>query len=454
MMAYARLRIDKFLEGEELPDAAIVDIRRLDSATSSGARTRTSVPMGSSGSERIVSLDTGTYEFTTILPSGDVLSEVVEVDERESGVQVIFDIGHSSHEWLSWQHALGKVVGAETLREMRAHGLSKHWSCLMDVRVILHAGLPTFPGIQDYVASSLAAHFAQLPAAEKVEFDLRVTPVLELDSQDEPPFRVYRIPRQYEPPFSADRWPGQGDYVEYGSQFVRRYALVSDSSNHEILCVLPYPWAKQSGNEASVEMLVAPDQPLDADEDVVKAGAPWAVSTIARDDYVASVLSYFASGDDSAAAFLAEKAEELLFEKMTNPLAASAGAYVLVDQWLRQRDTGRHTDWRAVDWLGWIDNLANRFPWLPDGEILRGWVALTGHASSVENARTAFLDAELRGIPFYTAGIRRLADGLARIANQDNAEGRRDWPTLEALERIRRIAWGTDPRFPFTTIHL
>ncbi|KWD09324.1 hypothetical protein WM34_27130 [Burkholderia ubonensis] len=445
-MAYARLRIDKYLEGEELADGAIVDIRRLDGTFAPGARNRTSVPMGTSGYERVEILDPGTYEFTAILPSGNVLSKVVEIDERPDGVQVVFDIGHSSHEWLSWQHALGKVVGAQTLQEIRAHGVSRHWSSVMDVRVVLHEAPPAFPGSPDDVAASLAAHLAHVAAAGEFQLDF---PFTELVSQDEPPFRMYRIQNQ--------GFPGQLFPIHYSGQFWRRYALVSDSANHVMLCVLPFPWTKQSGIEASVELLVGPDQPLDAEEAIVKSGAPWAVSTIARDDYVASVLSYFASGDDSAAAFLAMKAEEMLFAKMTNPLAASAGAYVLVDQWLRQRDTEHNTDdWRAVNWLGWINNLADWFPWLPDGEILRGWVALadSAHSASVETARTAFVEAERRGIPFYTAGIRRLADGLARIANQDEAEGRSDLATVVALDRIRRIAWGTDSRFPFTTIRL
>lgn len=439
-MAYARLRIEKYLEGEHLAGGAIVDVRRLDKGRAPSARvTRTTVPMGSesSGVESRVNLDPGTYEFTAILPSGDVLSRVAEVDARAEGVPVVFEMEHSAHEWMSWQHALGNVVGADTLQAMRTQGAKVPWSLVDDVdaRLFATAKAPVGP---DALAMTLAHHLAHAPSFGRVPINFQV-PMHALQSLHEPPYKVYRIP-----PYSQ--------FNHDTSAFWRSYALVGDASNCQMLCVLPYPWPKANGGEAVVELLVGPDQPLDADKGIAQFDVPWSVSTIARDDQVASVLSYFAAGDDSAAALLATTALRLLFDKIMNPLAASAGAYVLVDQWLRQRGT----DPRAVEWHEWIGNLANWFPWLPDGEILRGWIALAGRASkpSVEAARSAFVEAERRGIPVYTAGVRRPADGLARIANQDKAEGGEDRVVVDALERTRRVASSTDPRFPFTTIRL
>jgi len=438
-MAYARLRIDKYLEGEHLAGGAIVDVRRLDKSRVSDARvTRATVPMGmeSSGAESRVTLEPGTYEFTAILPSGDVLSRVAEVDARAEGVPVVFEMGHSAHEWMSWQHALGNVVGREALQVMRAQDANVHWSLVDDVVAQLLAARQT-PGGPDMVAMTLAAYLAHAIGSGPLPITFGV-PMFALASQHEAPFKVYRIP-------PSNRF----DYEN--PAFVRSYALVNDASNHQMLCVLPYPWRKVNGNEASVELMAGPDQPLDADKGTPQSALRWSVSTVARDDQVASMLSYFAAGDDSAAAFLATAAMDLLFGKVVNPLAASAGAYILVDEWLRQS-----TEPRAAGWLAWIDNLAKWFPWLPDGEILRGWIALVGRAGnpSVETARGAFVDAERRGLPVYTAGVRRLADGLSRIANQDRAEGREDRAIIDALERTRRVAWSTDPRFPFTSIRL
>jgi hypothetical protein len=437
-MGYARLRIDKYLEGGQLAGGAIVDVRRIEKHHAPGSRVaRATVPMGGSGAESTVRLDPGTYEFTAILPSGDVLTRVARIDAGAEGIPVVFAMDHSAHEWMSWQHALGNVVGADTLQVMRSQGAKFPWSLVDDVGAQLFAGSKPLGG-PDPLAMTVAAHLAQAPGPGPLPISLPV-PMHALASQHEPPFKLFRIP------------PSHGfDYEIPG--FVRSYALVGDGSNRQMLCVLPYPWRTVTGEQAAVEVMVGPDQPLDADEAIVQSAAPWSVSTIARDDQVASVLSYFAAGDDSAAEFLATTALDLLFGKMVNPLAASAGAYVLVDQWLRRRET----DPKAESWLRWIDNLARLFPWLPDGEILRGWIALAGRggAPSVEMARRAFVEAERRGIPVYTAGVRRLADGLARIANQDRADGREDRAIVDALERTRRLAWSTDPRFPFTTIRL
>lgn len=439
-MAYARLRIEKYLEGEHLAGGAIVDVRRLDKGPTPGARvTRTTVPMGmgGGGAESRVTLDPGTYEFTAILPSGDVLSKVAEVDARAEGVPVVFQMDHSAHEWMSWQHALGNVVGGDTLRVMRAQDAKIQWSLVDDVDARLFA-VAKAPGGADPLAMALADHLAHAPGTGRVPINF---PVL-----------VHTLPSQREPPYSVYRIPPSSRFDYENPAFVRSYVLVGDKSNRQMLCALPYPWRKANEQEASVELLVGPDQPLDADQAIAPSAAPWSVSTIARDDQVASVLSYFAAGDDSAAAFLANTALDLLFGKMVNPLAASAGAYVLVDQWLRQRGTNP----QAASWLQWVDNLARWFPWLPDGEILRGSIALAGRAGkpSVETARGALVEAERRGIPVYTAGVRRLADGLARIANQDKADGREDRAVVDALARTRRLAWSTDPRFPFTTIRL
>jgi hypothetical protein len=439
-MAYVRLRIEKYLEGEHLTGGAIVDIRRLDKDPTRKDRVmRATVPMGSasSGNESRVGLAPGKYEFTAILPSGDVLSRVEEVDARAEGVPVVFEMDHSAHEWMSWQHALGNVVGGETMRGIREQDKYVNWRLVDDVEARLFVG-SKLPGDSDTLAQVVADHLAHAPDAGRVPISLTVM-AHPLQPAQEPPYKVYGI-------------PPSSHFSYEGSAFSRRYVFVSDKSNRQMLCALPYPWRKSNDSEAMVELLVGPDQPLDADEAIARYSAPWSVSTIARDDQVAALLSYFAAGDDSAAEFLAMTALDLLFGKMVNPFAASAGAYVLVDQWLRKRET----DPRTVEWFAWIDNLAKCFPWLPDGEILRGWIELAGSSGkpSPETARAAFVEAERRGIPVYTAGVRRLADGLSRISNQDKVDGRKDGAVAGALERVRRLAWSTDPRFPFTTVRL
>ena len=435
-MASVRLRIDKYLEGERMMTGAVVDIRRLDVSVPGGTRVaRTSVPIGESATRQL-DLPPGRYEFTAILPSGEVLSQVADVDARPEGVPVFLAAAHSPREWLSWQHALGRSVGAARLYAAQARGGKPGW---MEIDRVLAEWTPVPVSAQgaDPVMEVVAGYLAQGPVAPRRPLTLPGGPPTRLPGMDAPPFRAFRLP------------PARTfDYRSAG--FARHYLRVVDDAQRQILCVLPYPWRSSEGTETAVEVLVGPDQPVDAEPPTEHPDVPWSVSTVARDDHVASILGYFAAGDTSAAAFLAGTALDLLFRKMTNPLAASAGAYVLIDQWLRERSAAR------PEWVDWIENLARWFRWLPDGELLRGWVALAGPPgqSHVQVARGAFVEAIRRGIPFYTAGVRRLEEGLARIANQDRADGRTDPAVLHALERVRALAWNADPRSPFTTLRL
>jgi hypothetical protein len=344
-------------------------------------------------------------------------------------------MGHSEHEWMSWQHALGNVVGKETFHMMRTRYATIP-SFIKDHVTARWFSIPTVPGQVDPISMTLSDYLTH--ASELGERSINF------------PMAGHSLPVSIDSPYEMYHMP-PADRFDYKSvEFERSYAIIQKTG--QMLCVLPYPWRNANGKEALVELLVGPDQRLEMDQATIGPVAPWSVSTLARDEKVAPVLSYFAAGDDSAAVFLAAMGQDLLFEKMTNPFAASAGAYVLVDQWLRERGAGSG----EAKWLQWIDNLARWFPWLPDGEILRGWIALAGHASApaIESARGAFVEAENRGIPFFTAGVRHLADGLARIANQDKVDGRKDQAVVDALARIRRVASSTDPRFPFTTIRL
>ena len=433
-MAWARLRIDKYLEGESLLGGAMVEVRRLDVAAKDRRVLRVAVPM-SERAEAAVNLDLGTYEFTAILPSGDVLTEQARVDDRANGVPVVFKMEHSPHEWLSWQHALGNVVSGLALDLARSRGVVDQPSAVQGVVARLVRRPVPVSGPDD-VASALQDLLAGRGPRDPQDAFGPWEPLPQ--SYEDGPYRTFRVPGAM--------------HVGYDQQaFPRSYALLRDASGCAVFCVLPWPWQRADGQEAKVELMVGPDQPLGADPGLLPATAPWSVSTVVRDDRVASALSYFTAGDETAAAFLAETALDLLFGKLLNPMAASAGAYILVDRWMRQLGTGN-----PPQWLSWVDNLAKWFPWLPDGQILRGAVALAGKdgRTALATARGAFVEAERRGIPLFTTGIRRLADGLTRIANQHNADGLKDHEVTDALQRVRRIAGCADPRFPFATLRL
>ena len=74
----------------------------------------------------------------------------------------------------------------------------------------------------------------------------------------------------------------------------------------------------------------------------------------------------------------------------------------------------------------WPKNLANWFPFLPDGCVIWAWLLIYQKpAERSEIARYLFMAAE-RGIPIYSEGLRLLTDGLRLLGS--NAQ-----PVLQKL---------------------
>jgi hypothetical protein len=159
-----------------------------------------------------------------------------------------------------------------------------------------------------------------------------------------------------------------------------------------------------------------------------------------RDPVVGSALGYMGTGSLANARVIFDRALTMLYRKQINPLAAAAGGYVILA-----------TDQGEPDqvWHEWIANLANRFPWLPDGMVLHGRLLLKHRRgeADVEAARRAFFEAHDRGIPYYSLGLQWLVDGLALLATRDK-EAR------ERLASAQEIAWMANLQQPFTTIRL
>ena len=118
-----------------------------------------------------------------------------------------------------------------------------------------------------------------------------------------------------------------------------------------------------------------------------------------------AVARYLNNGDLQEAANVAVDAEELLRSKMGDPFGAALGGFVL----LRLHELARLHNW--------ADNLAQWFPWLPDGPIIAGEAAaLTGdHPRAVAN----FCEAARRGLPVFADGFSML---VSRMREYDHAQ--------------------------------
>lgn len=459
MSQSVRLRVDKYLEGESLASGVLVEIRALEPSGRSRLVQKVPVPVGESDLYRQVDLDPGRYEVTAYMPSGEVLSQTVDLPEQAGSTDIVLKAESSPHEWLSWQHVVGNVPGHTgfNLAKSKHAAVSKK----TQKRENLSFAIPGEPDSLEEAGSSdkLAAKLWLVPWApvdpvwQRLDSGLaQLAPDKPVDpAQLFPPGAEARdISLMRDPPYAVARLE-QG--VVYN--FNRRAYLVCSRGAEAILCVMPYPWPQSDANgEALVEAALAVDEEgLESD----MTGEPgWSVRPGVRDRQLASVLGYLSSGDTGAARELIRPAREflfeLLFDKMVNPMAAAGGGYILVDEWVRDSSQpGFDSRWHA-----WIDNLSNWFPWLPDGAILQGWLALRrrDQAPDLGKARVALLEAERRGIPLYTAGVRRLSDGLMLLAGEARRNGAPDPEVDAAMARVRRLAWQVDPRQPFTCVRL
>jgi hypothetical protein len=103
------------------------------------------------------------------------------------------------------------------------------------------------------------------------------------------------------------------------------------------------------------------------------------------------VASYMESGSLQEATDILHGAEEMLFYKLSNPMAAALGGYAL----LRCGELERLHDWP--------DNLAASVRWLPDGAVIAGELAARqgDHPKAVDS----LLTAADRGLPLFTEGM-------------------------------------------------
>ena len=130
-----------------------------------------------------------------------------------------------------------------------------------------------------------------------------------------------------------------------------------------------------------------------------------------RDPDVASLVRHMTPNGISDASVLVEAAHNWLFHKSENPVAAACGGYVLLANKLHDEERAR--------WFSWLENLDNRYPWLPDAAVLRGVLSLQGpkpvrdFVAAAEHFRTAYH----RGIPYYSLGCAWLQSGLKKLVN-------------------------------------
>jgi hypothetical protein len=132
------------------------------------------------------------------------------------------------------------------------------------------------------------------------------------------------------------------------------------------------------------------------------AGALTADVSLPDNPRLDAVARYLHSGHVVQAAGVIQNAESLLQQKMADPFGATLGGYALLRS--GQLDRLHH----------WPRNLADFFPWLPDGAVIAGEeAALEGdHATAIGYV----CEAARRGLPVFAPGFSLLAARLREYA--------------------------------------
>jgi hypothetical protein len=168
-------------------------------------------------------------------------------------------------------------------------------------------------------------------------------------------------------------------------------------------------------------------------------------TVIVEDSKWAGLLGFLGSRDIAVGVKLLDSglghaAVDALGDKLSNPIAAVAGALIAV------ADASPDIE---KQWDPWLENLTDWFRGIPDSAIIRGRRLLMRARSdeAISEARKWFTEGFERGVPFYSLSVDWLARGLESIPGNDD--------TLLAMRKAaRQLSSRVDPTHTFTVIRV
>ena len=363
-MTDVKIRLDQLIDGPSIHEGIVVDVTSFSPELRSQ---RLVLSSGANAAPGLVEVDPGMLLVQARLPSGELL-----VDRREIGSgkeEIILRPSPSSREWLGWANFLASGSRlVESFESSLDQPLDPELErLLLSSEVLLQRRNPK--GKLETVSRSLmkwvdSQNGARAGEGSVVSFELRVSS------------------------FEGDR------------------AFLRVVRGSEIwLLALPLPWNGLTGPVPVQLLLDAGTSRVESTDAGDHSLEDLPIGIIVKDPQLGSSFGYLRSQDQSSLSAMHEQiaraAEQALFDKAQNPLAAAAGAYLLIRMGLVER---LH-DWPA--------NLCERFEWLPDGAIIEGCHLLMRQDEA--KAAKRFALAAARGIPAFTEGARQLYKAKLRL---------------------------------------
>jgi hypothetical protein len=347
------------------------------------------VPLTSTGSRLEQDFGPGTYLIRVTLPSGEILANTIEIqDDGKDAQAVLKPKRQSPREELSWAYYLQKAPSAFERAQEQIFTVASDFP---------HPFLPE-------LTVTFWAHDAS---------GWKVT-----SEKDRDIFSTV----QYE---SSPDLEKEGALLRIGIGF-------NDSGDRQ---KFPAQVWLQASNWAGSQFIALPTVPLlhvlVATNSDSQSTMPFSIQTSNGSPAVDALLSFLSSGDFESARAIgsgwAQRAEEMLLNKVQDPMAATVGGYFL----LKAGEIERLHEWTA--------NLANWFKWLPDGPIIRACHLMTRPQPVADTIRNLLLEAVKRGLPYYTIGLRLLQDGL-KLFLQRSPEDREIIGALETINPYLDVA--------------
>lgn len=429
-----KVRVEKTLEGQRIDNAVPVRVRPAAGTKRAGVGARPeplpvlAAPAAPSHRDAWATavLPVGTYDLEAVLPSGEILTDQAEVTEQGK-VEITLRGEHSANEWRSWAHFSGARDASPTaLRRMRQSDPDEAIVMEPPPQYSINAGSAalspdrlnpvSWDGWFDYLSERW----------RRIEVGSDFLPDLQFASDTSLRLIPYPAGRGEPTRITVFNTVINVACADVGKS--RQFISITSAKGTRVVSV-PWPWFPISGDFQSpfFELLIS------------ETSTELLCEAVVRDEHLGGLMAYLNAGRVGVAGELLSAAHGALFEKYNNPLGAAAGGYVLLS-------TDASESLEA--WPHWLDNLARDFPDLPDAAILRAkWLLDQGSAKNLLEARMLLANAYRRGIPFFTAGVVWLIDGLRRIA-KDTPEAN------EALAKVRTVARSLDLARGITSFHL
>jgi hypothetical protein len=409
----------------------------------------------------------GEYTVRLFLPNGEIIAESVSplADTQE---EVKFELRRSPHEWLGAEAVYGSIQWLPSRERARAlesvrsapddlldefAGQTVHG---LDVLAVPAAMQSQRDNVRALVAQAVTDVDASFAAVKRISGLSRVPKIAGwrwLSRID----RERALPAERLKPIDLVRWwTGEREaapvaleialHDERNAKLVtaasnvihssalisgerRAFAAMKDPAGGAYYAVYPEGWVRTSRSAlgtpaaASVLMTVVIDTVLRA-ADETSAAARWRCAASVDDVEAMTLLGFLGSGQTAAAGVLLQQAQDFLFEKTVNPVAAAAGAFGLLT-YSEETNARERPHWRQ-----WIHNLYSWFPRLPDGAIAMAKMYLkfgegaTAEELDVERLRGYALEAVRRGLPYLSFGIHTLLEILLMLVRDDEAQKR------------------------------